>query len=79
MASESLFDKSLFWVCLFFVFCRKDYFPMSFLILTRFIEKWNLFQVNHYERRIRTLENEIHESKDQRRKALEEVNFVIRL
>lgn len=52
---------------------------MSFLILTRFIEKRNLFQVNHYERRIRTLENEIHESKDQRRKALEEVNFVIRL
>ena len=33
-----------------------------------------LFQVNHYERRIRTLENELHESKDQRRKALEEVD-----
>lgn len=76
MASESLFEKSLFWVCFFFFvfFYRKDSFPKSFLTLTSFIKQWNLFQVNHYERRIRTLENEIHESKDQRRKALEEVN-----
>ena len=34
------------------------------------------FQVSHYERRIRTLEEELRDSKEQRKRALEEVYLI---
>lgn len=45
--------------------------------LVELICKYLCLQVAHYERRVRTLEKDLHDSKDQQRKTLDEVNFRI--